>query len=102
MKNAIFYCAYKLKKGTDTTEFLAASAQLNDGYISKQQGYISWKQGVDGDTWVDMITFDSMDNLMAFLAASETPNDHATKFYSYINMNSCKMHNFSVEVEHGV
>ena len=50
MPNAVFYVSYKLKKGASVSEFLLAAEKLNNEYMSKQKGYISWKQLVDGDT----------------------------------------------------
>jgi len=44
MERAIYYVEYKLKKGASVSDFLQASEKLNDGHISKQQGYISWEQ----------------------------------------------------------
>jgi len=100
MKNAIYYVSFKLKKGTDEQEFLSAVKVLNDEHISKQKGYISWQQMRDGDTWADMITFETMDDLKAFQEEAKNPNALAEKFYSFINLNSCKAHNFSVEATH--
>jgi len=62
MQNAIYYVSYKLKRGTSVEEFLNASKKLNDEHISKQSGYISWKQLNDGATWADVLTFASMED----------------------------------------
>jgi len=97
MSNAIFFCSFKLKKGTSIPDFLLVSEKLNDGYISKQKGYISWKQLVDGDTWTDFITFETMEDLKNFEELSANPDELALNFYSFINMNSCKVHRFTVE-----
>ena len=101
MSNAIYYVSYKLKKGASVPDFLLASERLNDEHISKQKGYISWKQLVDGDTWADIATFKTMDDLRNFEEASRNPNEVALKFYSFINLNSCKGHQFSVEKSYG-
>lgn len=50
MDNAIFYCSFKLNKGASVPDFLLAAEKLNNDYISKQKGFISWKQLVDGET----------------------------------------------------
>jgi len=55
MSNAVFYCSFKLKDGASVSDFLSAAEKLNNEYISKQKGYISWKQLVDGDTWADFV-----------------------------------------------
>ena len=77
-------------------EFLLASEELNNGYMSKQKGYISWKQLVDGDTWADFLTFETMGDAKKVEEAGGV-NELAEKFYSFINLNSCKTHFFTVE-----
>ena len=101
MSNAIYYVSFKLKKNASVPEFLLAAEALNNEFISKQKGYVSWKQLVDGDTWADMITFETMDDLKSFEEASHNPDELALNFYSFINMNSCKAHQFSVGKTYG-
>ena len=96
MPNVVFFVSYKLKKGASVPDFLLATEKLNDAYMSKQKGYVSWKQLVDGETWADYITFKTMDDAKRIEQATE-PNDFAETFYSFINLNSCKTHFFSVE-----
>ncbi|MCL2755898.1 MAG: hypothetical protein FWE45_02485 [Firmicutes bacterium] len=98
--NAIYYVSYKLKKDVDVAEFLDVSKKLNDGYISKQKGYISWKQLNHGETWADMLIFESMEDLQNFQNNSNNPDELALKFYSFINLPSCKFHPYTVEVDH--
>lgn len=100
MPKAIFYCAYKLKEGANVDEFLKASEKLNREHISKQNGYVSWQQLRDGDLWVDMCVFESMDDVKEFEAKSENPCQVALDFYSYINLNSCKVNHFVLEREY--
>ena len=97
MSNAVYFVSFKLKKGSSVPEFLDAAKKLNDGYISKQPGYVSWKQAVDGNTWADFITFETMGDLNKFQEVSNNPGELALQFYSFINLNSCKVHMFSVE-----
>ena len=101
MSQAIYYVSYKLKKGALVPAFLAAAEALNNGYISKAKGYVAWKQLQDGDTWADAIIFETMEDLKAFEAASQTPDALALAFYAFINLNSCKGHQFTVEKSHG-
>jgi len=96
MPNAVFFVSYKLKKGTSVPDFLLASQKLNDEYMSKQKGYISWQQLVDGETWADLLTFETMEDAKRVEAASD-PNELAEAFYSFINLFSCKTHFFTVE-----
>ena len=97
MSNVIYFVSYKLKKGVSVQDFLDAAQKLNDEHISKQPGYLSWTQAVDGETWADIITFETMDDLDSFQEVSKNPCDLALQFYSYINLNSCKVNMFSVE-----
>ena len=99
MSNAVYYVEYKLKKDASVPDFLQASENLNNGHISKQKGYISWKQLYDdkSDTWADFCTFETMEDVKTFEANSGNPCELALKFYSFINLNSCKGYFFSVE-----
>jgi len=96
MPNGVFFVSFKLKKGASIPDFLLAAEKLNDEYMSKQKGYISWKQLVDGETWADFITFETMEDAKR-VGKSSNPNDLAEKFYSFINLSSCKAHFFTVE-----
>jgi len=99
MSKAIYYISYKLKKDVSVPDFLLAAEKLNDESISKQKGYVSWKQLVDGDTWADVITFETMDDLNNFKEASKSPSELAKHFYSFMNFSAkgSKQHIFSVE-----
>ncbi|MCL2856514.1 MAG: hypothetical protein FWE19_02150 [Oscillospiraceae bacterium] len=99
MSKAIYYVSYKLKKGASVPNFLLAAETLNNEFISKQRGYISWEQLVDGDIWADALTFETMDDLENFKVVSRNPSELAEKFYSFINLSAsgCKHHIFSVK-----
>jgi len=97
MSNAVFYCSFQLKKRASVPDFLLAAEKLNNAYISKQTGYISWKQLVDGDTWADFLTFETMEDVKKFEADSGNAGELAKQFYSFINLNTCKVHYFSIE-----
>lgn len=97
MANSVFFCSFRLKDATSTSDFLHAAKKLNDEYISKQKGYISWKQLVDGDTWADFITFESMADVKAFEADSGNAGELAEVFYAFIDLSSCKVNYFTIE-----
>ena len=78
-------------------DFLLAAERLNNEYISKQKGFVSWQQLFDGKIWADVCTFNTMEDLINFKKASSKPGELAKKFYSFINLFSCKEHHFSVE-----
>ncbi len=92
-----FYCSSNLNHGTSVPDFLLAAKNPNDGYISKQKGYISWKQLVDGDTCADFITVETMEDVKKFEADSGNSGELAQAFYSFLNLNSCKQNYFTIE-----
>ncbi|MCL2397372.1 MAG: hypothetical protein FWC93_04825 [Defluviitaleaceae bacterium] len=100
MSNAVFYCSFKLKQGASVPDFLMAAEKLNNEYISKQKGYISWKQLVDGDTWLDFLTFETMEDVKNFEAGAGNGGELAQAFYSFINFNTIKQHYFTIEREY--
>ena len=77
-------------------DFLLAAKRLNDGYMSQQKGYISWQQLVDGETWADLITLETMEDAKRASEPAGT-NALAEAFYSFLDLESCEMHLFSVE-----
>jgi len=99
MSNAVYFVSYPLKEGASIPDFLFAAEKLNNEFISKQRGYISWQQFCDGDIWADAITFETMDDLKNFKIVSNNPSELAEKFYSFMNLSPklCKSHIFTVE-----
>jgi len=99
MSNAVHFNIYKLKKGASVSDFLLASEKLNNEEISKKKGYVSWKIMVDGETWVDAVTFETEEDLKNFEEESRNPSEVAKHFYSFINFTAKgnKHHKLSVE-----
>lgn len=97
MSKAVFYCSFKLKEGSSLPDFMLAAENLNNEYISKQKGYISWQQLVDGDAWADFITFETMEDVKKFEAESGNADELAAKFYSFIELDSCKVNYYTIE-----
>ncbi|MCL2861135.1 MAG: hypothetical protein FWE22_01845 [Firmicutes bacterium] len=96
MKNAVWTCEYKLKKNVDEIDFLAISEVLGKEYISKQKGFISWKQLKGADTWVDLLNWETMEDAKNF-ENSGGGGKLAEKFYSFINLMSCKVRCYTVK-----
>lgn len=96
MLNVVFFNSYKLKKGVSISGFLLAVETLNNEYISKQKGYVSFQLFDDGETWADATRFETMEDAKKFAEACE-PNEFAEKFYSFLNLNSCKSNFFTVQ-----
>jgi len=91
MSNVVFSNTYKLKKEAAVPDFLLAIEKLVKEYVSKQNGYVSFQLLNEGDTWSDSVTFETEDNLNAFLEASQNDkNELAETFYSFLNFSTCK------------
>ncbi len=97
MSNAVVCITFNLAAGASVPGFLDAAEELNTVYMSKQKGFISWQQLVDGDLWADVITWETMEDAKKMMEPSDTQNAAAEKFYSFINMETCKVNLFSVE-----
>ena len=96
MANAVWFISYKLVEGTSVPDFLLAQKKCSDEVLSKQPGFISWKVLNDGDTWVDLVTWETMEN--AINAESNDGDVHpvAEKFYSFIKPDTLNAQCFSV------
>lgn len=99
MPNAFWFISYKLKKGSSIEDFLLASKKCNDEVLSRQKGFISWEVLRDGDTWIDLVKWESAEDAKNGETAGGG-HPAAREFYSYINMNSCKLQLYTVEKSH--
>ncbi len=96
MSNAVLFITFKLQKGASVPDFLLAAEKLNNEYMSKQNGFISWKQLVDGETWADLITWETVDDAKKIMENDEN-NKLSEEFCSFIDLESCVTQIFSVE-----
>ena len=97
MPKAVWFISYKLKKGASVPDFLAASEGCHNEVLSKKKGFISWELLSQGDTWVDLVTWETMEDAQNAEGNDAQPDPIAQKFYSFINFNSLKMQAYSVE-----
>jgi len=97
MANAVWFISYKLVKGASAEDFLLASKKCHDEVLSKKKGFISWKLLADGDTWVDLVTWETMEDAVNAEKDDGNPHPAAQEFYSFINFSSLKMRAYSVE-----
>ena len=88
--------SYKIAKGAYVQDYLVASEQVNNEILSKQKGFVSWKVFADGDTWVDLVTWESEEDAKRAESAGAT-NPIALKYYSLIDMDSCQQVYYTVE-----
>ena len=99
MPNAIWFISFKLKKDVSEEAFLLASEKCHNEVLSKQKGFISWEVLRDGDTWVDMVRWETAEDAKNGETAGAS-NPAALDFYSYINMSTCKTRLYTVEKTH--
>jgi len=97
MSNAVWFISYKLVEGASVPEFLIASEKTHNEVLSKKKGFVSWKVLIDGDTWVDLVTWETMDNAINAENDDGDTDPIALEFYSFIDPNSLKSLVFSVE-----
>ena len=96
MKKAILLITFKLAPNKSIEEFFEASKKFNDIFISKQKGYISWKQFVDGDEIADIVEWERADDARVVLDKTNlTPEK--IEFFSYVDYESCKVNIFTQE-----
>lgn len=96
MSNVIMFISFSLVKGASVPDFLEVSEKLHSEFMSKQKGYISWKQLVDGETWADVLTWESMEDAQNVNEASCT-NSLSHEYCSFIDLESIKTNFFTVE-----
>ena len=99
MSNAVWFISFKLKEGVSEEDFLCASEKCHNEVLSKQKGFISWEVLRDGDTWVDLVKWETIEDAKNGETAGAS-NPAAHEFYSFINMPSCKTRLFTLEKAH--
>lgn len=96
MSKVVMFISFSLVKGASVSDFLLTSEKLHREFMSKQKGYISWKQLVDGEIWADLLTWETMDDAKNVDEASCT-NALSHEYFSYIDQESIKTNLFTVE-----
>jgi hypothetical protein len=96
MKNALEIVTYKIKDGVTVPDFLKASAQLEEGFARKQEGFMGRTFArSEGNEWVDVIRWQSMAAAeAASKAAMESPA--CGPMFGMIDEPSVKMMHFEV------
>jgi len=97
MANAVWFISYKLVEGSSVPDFLLASERTNNEVLSKKKGFISWKVLIDGNTWVDLVTWETMEDAMNAEKNDGDASPVAQEFYSFIDPDSLKMQAYSVK-----
>jgi len=97
MSNAVWFISYKLVEGASVSDFLIASERCHDEVLSKKKGFISWKVLADGDTWIDLVSWETMEDAINAENDGNAPSPVALAFYAFIDPDSLSSQVFSVE-----
>ena len=100
MPGAVWFISYRLFEGASVPAFLVASEKCHNEVLSKKKGFVSWKVLSQGNTWVDMVTWETMEDAINAEKDSSPPDPVAQTFYSFINFKSLKSQIYSIEKEH--
>lgn len=100
MSGTAWFMSYKLVEGASVAEYLLLSEKVNTEILSKQKGFISWQVLVDGDTWVDLILWETPEDAKNAETAGEN-NPVSQKYYSFIDFKTLKNQIYSVEKNYG-
>ena len=96
MKNALEIVTFKIKDGVKVPDFLEASAELEEGFAKKQEGFIDRTFArSEGNDWVDVIRWKTMaDAEAASKAAMQSPV--CAPMFGMIDEPSVRMMHFEV------
>jgi len=97
MSNAILFISYKLVEGASVPDFQCALQDCLDEVVSKKKGFVCSKLLASGDTWVDLVTWETMDDAANALKDDGVHHPAADKFFSFIDFNSLTSQIYSVE-----
>ena len=62
MSNIVELISFTLKKGVSVSDFLLVSDQFNQDFMAAQKGYISRKLLLNGNTWTDLVLWESLED----------------------------------------
>ena len=84
MPKVVTLVTYKLKSGTAKSDFLLAADKAGNQPVAKDSVTISWQPLVDGDTWADLVYWESMDGPRK-ASSSENENPAIKEYLSFID-----------------
>jgi hypothetical protein len=91
------YHSYKLKEGKSEQEFLRVAEKFSNEPGLKTKGFVSWSLINDGETWADILVYESMDDFMnAGEKIHEIPSVY--ELASFFDETSVTEHIFTVVV----
>ena len=100
MPNAVWMISYQLVKGASVPDFLIAQEKCNSEVLSRKKGFISWKALVNGDTWADLVTWETMEDAQNAENGEKdggSPHPAALRFYSFIDFATIQNQVYAVE-----
>jgi len=97
MSKAIWFISYQLVKGACEAEFLQAQETCSNEVLSQKKGFVSWQALKQGNTWVDLVTWASMEDAINGEDSQGDVPTAALAFYAFINPTSLKSEVFLVE-----
>jgi len=82
--------------------FYLLQKKCHDDSLSKNKGFISWDVLRDGDTWVDYVTFETMEDANNAKGDDNEAVKHpsALAFYAFIDFNTLKSTSYTIEKRH--
>lgn len=89
MSKAIWNFSFKLKKGVTQDDFIEAAKKLHDEIISKAKGFLSWEQYLQGDTWTDLVIWETLEDANNATTVAEG-SELSKNFYAMMQMNTCR------------
>ena len=96
MSNVVELASFNLKEGVSLPDFFLASEKFNDGFLSKQKGYISRKLLVNEKTWLDLVIWETMEDAQNAVKAF-CNSDLAHEYGSFMVEDDGELVHFSVE-----
>ena len=100
MSKVVEICLFKINEGVTEEHLLGASDLFNESFLAKQKGFISRQFAKDGDTWSDVVLWESMEDAMNAVKAFEhalTVEDPAVMTYGLcINEEDCTMQHLTI------
>jgi len=96
MANAVWIVSYQLNEEASAEDFLVASQKCYEEIFIKQKGFISWDVLRDGETWIDLLKWETIEDAKnGQTKANENPIAH--DYFEFINMSSVKLQTSFIE-----
>ncbi len=95
MPEVVEFVSFKVKEGISEQQLLAASDEFNEGFLSLQKGYVSRRFIKEGDTWADLVLWETMEDAMNAVNAVEK-SPAAESYDACIEQSTCKMQHLTI------